>query len=213
MQCHPEARLGGGNIIDGRLVLDRNTTFAGRNTIMQFGSVEVSENSTIGALNTFAGRNVLGENSHIGSDSLIQSFISERNVTIGSNNTLFGGSFGQNTIIGNNNKIFNRLVLEDNAIIGDNTLIGVFVKVNAGTRVGDNSCIGTDACVTKDVPPNSILNRGEEPRPITPGATVKHVLGNCVEIISPSPPRTAANAAVGPAVAAAIPVLPPSSLH
>lgn len=206
LRCEADARVGGGNGINGRLSIGTNVTFAGRSNVAKTAIVTIGANSTVGAENYFANTVKIGVDNHIGSQTVLQILTSAANVTIGSNGFIMG-KIGKGSRIGSRCTLLKSVVVGNFTSIGDNVVAGNGVQIIQGGNVGSNSCIGDGVVVDKLLPSNWLWNKGEAPRPVLPGATWRRVRDRCVEIVAA--PAASVAAPVVAAVSAAIP-LPPA---
>jgi sugar O-acyltransferase (sialic acid O-acetyltransferase NeuD family) len=105
----------------------------------------------------FVWRNAkLGEHCFVFEDNTIQPF-----VTIGDNVVLWSGNhIGHHSTIGNHCFLTSHVVVSGWCQIGDHVFIGVNTTLANNTTIGDVCWINHGACLTGNVPPNSLVKSG-----------------------------------------------------
>jgi sugar O-acyltransferase (sialic acid O-acetyltransferase NeuD family) len=98
----------------------------------------------------------LGEHCFIFEDNTIQPF-----AVIGNNVVLWSGNhIGHHSKIGNHCFLTSHVVVSGWVEIGDYSFIGVNTTLANNTRVGKESWINHGACLSGDIPPNSLVKSG-----------------------------------------------------
>lgn len=105
------------------------------------------------------GKIELGDNSYIGSHSILASLSKEHKIKIGKNCAIshYFTTYTRSRISDQDFSQVEHLKESGDIIIGDNCWIGIRVFIKHGIKIGNNCVIATGSIVTKDIPNNSLV--------------------------------------------------------
>lgn len=119
--------LGDGVVVEGRVLLSKDTSVGDRVTIQS--NVSVAKGTTIGE------SVIVSDGAAVQKDTTIG-----RNTVIGENVRIAKGvTIGEGVIIGNNARILKDVVIGDDAVIGNGVLIEAGVSIEAGEHIPDGT--------------------------------------------------------------------------
>lgn len=149
-----------GVMISPLAIFNRRTTFEGANNIHK---ASIVSNSDIG-YGTYIGENnqlancKIGRYSSLGSNIKVISATHPSQVFVSTSPMFFSTLKQTGKTYCQTNKFNEFLLVEGRcAIIGNDVWIGDGVTIKGGVKIGDGAIVAMNACVTKDVPPYSIV--------------------------------------------------------